>query len=203
MNEEELNEIAKRILAGEQWVKDTPNILSPESLAKIEAALQQGVVFGLHMHYYGGRSLDTWVFVDFNSFREYLSLAHPGDLFTAWSVRDLEEKELVLAHGQSSPNAQANPSLISKDNLQSVGQYLRVQYNEIFNVYLSWDTRTATTELGDRDSFEDLENDIRQHSYANSEIYVFPFNDIDKPEHYLLKAKYPNDKGEVPLGGAY
>ena len=89
------------------------------------------------------------------------------------------------------------------EDLQRVQNYLNVQYNEILNVYISWDTRTAATALGDIDSFEDLEGDIRKYSRSNSEVYIFPFTEIDRPEYYVLKAKYPNDKGEVPLGGAY
>ena len=202
-NKGEMNEIARRMLAGEQWVKDKPNILSTESLAKINTALKQGFVFGLHMYYKSGRSLDTWAFSDFDPFREYLSLLRPGDLYIAWSVKDLEEKKLVLAYGKNSSNTSPNSLLISMEDLQRVKNYLNVQYNEILNVYISWDTRTVATDLGDIDSFEDLEDDIRKHSQPNSEIYIFPFTDIDKSEYYVLKAKYPNDIGEVPLGGAY
>jgi hypothetical protein len=115
----------------------------------------------------------------------------------------LEEKKLVLAHGQGLPNTQNNSLLVSPEDLASVRQYLSVSYNEIINVYVSWDTRTAAIDCGDIDSYDDLEGDIRNHSHAHSEIYIFPLTDIDKPEHYLLQAKYPNAKGEVPIGGAY
>jgi hypothetical protein len=120
-----------------------------------------------------------------------------------WSAKDLEEKKLVLAHGRSSPNTQPNSLLISIEDLQPVKQYLSVKYNEVINVYVSWDTRTVAIDYGDIDCYDDLEGDIREHSHPNSEIYIFPLTNIDKPEHYLLKAKYPNDKGEVPIGGAY
>jgi hypothetical protein len=169
----------------------------------MDKAFKQSAVFGLHMHYAGGTSPDTWAFLDFGPYRDYLSLSRPGDLYFAWSLRDLIEKKLVLAHGKGSSNTQADASLISAEDLQPVRRYLDIQYHEIINLYISWGSRTVVTDLGDKDCFEDLEDDIRIHSHIHAEIYIFPFTDIDKPEHYLLKAKYPNDKGEVPLGGPY
>ncbi len=199
----ELYETIIRVVTGDHWVKDKPNILSAESLVKIEAALEQGVVFGHHCHYYGGCSLDKWAFLDSKLFKEYVSQSRPGDLYIAWSVKDLEEKNLLLAHGRSSSDTQSESLLISVEDLQHVRQYLSVENNEIINLYISWDTRTVAIHDGDIECFEDLEGEIREHSHPNSEIYVFPLTDIDKPEHYLLQAKYPNDKGEVPIGGAY
>lgn len=199
----ELHETSKQALPGGPWVKDKPNILSAVSLAKIKAALKQGVVFGHHHHYYGGRSQDNWAFFDFNLFKEYLSQSRPGDAYGAWSVKDLEDKKLVLAHGRSSSSKREIPLMISIEELQRVKQYLSVQFNEIINIYISWETRTVTIDYGDIESYEDLEYDFQTHSHPNSEIYVFPLTDIEKPEHYLLNAKYPNHKGEVPIGGAY
>lgn len=199
----EPHESSKQVLPGGPWVKDMPNILSAESFTKIEWALKKGVVFGHHHHYYGGRSLDNWAFLDFNQLKEYLSHSRPGDAYDAWSVKYLDEKKLVLAHGRSSSSRRENSLLISTAELQRVRQYLGVQYNEIINIHISWDTRTVTIDYGDIDSYEDLENDVQFHSHPNSEIYIFPLTDIQKQEHYLLTAKYPNDKGEVPIGGAY
>lgn len=204
LNKDELHRILRRtVLRQSIWLKNRPNILSVKSLAKMNKALKQSAVFGLHMHYAGGTSPDTWAFLDFGPFREYLSLSRPGDLYYAWSLKDLMEKHLILAHGKSSPNTPADSSLISMEDLQPVRRYLNIQYHEIINLYISCDSRTVAVHLGDIDCFEDLEDEIRIHSHPSAEIYILPFTDIDEPEHWLLKAKYPNDKGEVPLGGAY
>jgi hypothetical protein len=40
-------------------------------------------------------------------------------------------------------------------------------------------------------------------SVPGGALSVLPFTTIDQPEFYLLKAKRPNENGEVPLGGAY
>jgi hypothetical protein len=44
---------------------------------------------------------------------------------------------------------------------------------------------------------------VTDYNYPHCEVYVFSLAEIDKPEHYLVTAKYPNDKGEVPVSGAY
>jgi hypothetical protein len=37
-----------------EWVKDRPNILSPDNLSKIEEAFQRGIILGYHCFYCGG-----------------------------------------------------------------------------------------------------------------------------------------------------
>jgi hypothetical protein len=40
-------------------------------------------------------------------------------------------------------------------------------------------------------------------SIPGGALCVLPLTTIDVPGQYLLEAKRPNEKGEVPLGGAY
>jgi hypothetical protein len=48
------DEWAQAFRRGLQWVHDQPNVLADEYLSKVALAVQQGVVFGIHMHYFGG-----------------------------------------------------------------------------------------------------------------------------------------------------
>jgi hypothetical protein len=50
---------------------------------------------------------------------------------------------------------------------------------------------------------EDLDAQFALLDPAPGALYAFRFADLGKSETFLLKAKRPNDAGEVPIGGAY
>ena len=203
MNEDEIERLKQKMIEGNRWVADKPNILAPEHLAKVEHATQRGIVFGLHCHYKGGGSPSRWAALDFQQFNQYIARSRPGDLYFVWSAQDLLDKGLALAHARYPPEAPSGVLIFSADVLEGVKSYLSHEYNEFIAVYIDWTARTAECDFGDIDSYDELREKVTRYSRRDCEAYVFPLTPIDKPEHYLVEAKYPNEKGEVPIGGAY
>ncbi len=82
----------------DDWSKAGANILSPDLLAKIRAALEQEPLILEHWHYYGSRAPDRMIFEDYEDFLTYLkSHARPGDSFHIWGYAALcrDDNELV------------------------------------------------------------------------------------------------------------
>ena len=186
------------------WTKAQPNLLSSKHTDIVAKALKRGVVFGLHSHLFGGRSLDTIVFRDYAAYRDYVQRSCAGDLYTLWSLPDLLDKQLALATQQSGFSSDSSTGVLAQATLERIQHYLGTPFNEI--IYLAWETTTSETamiHLDDSDGYETLLELLDQCRHPESFIHVFPFNVIDQPEHWLLQTKYPNDQGEVPIGGAY
>lgn len=81
----------------EEWAVDVDNILSPEVIERIKAAIDQDYIVVEHMHYAGGSSKDTLLFFDFDTFSEHVqNESRPGDLFYIYSLNELYEKNLYL-----------------------------------------------------------------------------------------------------------
>lgn len=203
MNEDEIERLKQMMIEGNRWVTDKPNILAPEHLAKVEQATQHGVVFGLHCHYKGGGSPSLWAALDLQQFNKYIARSRPGDLYFVWSAQDLTNKGLVLAHARYPQEAPSGALIFSADVLDSIKSYLSHEYNEFIVVYIARTTRTAECDFGDIYSYDEFKEKATRYSRRDCEAYVFPLTLIDKPEHYIVEAKYPNEKGEVPIGGAY
>jgi hypothetical protein len=202
-----------------KWVKDGPNILSPENLSKIEEAFQSGSIFGYHCFYCGGRSPDKCAFVAYNDLISYLgSCARPGDLFILWSLPSLLKTGAPL-FSKSFPFSADEASLtVPAEELEPVKNYLQVldpkhapyYMNEVHAVYYSARDETIETRLINffsEDTWEsdwrEVLDDIARYSHPGGEIHLFPEPAIDSTDKILLTAKYPNESGEVPLGGAY
>ena len=166
------------------------NILSANSLSLIESAFQNGIVFGI-LDRRGHMSPYQWAVLDYPQFQGYLSSCGPGDRFEAWSIPELLKKELVLAHAKYSVKAPPSSMLLSTDDLAAIKSYLDTQFNEFIAVFVAWESRTAQCSWGDIDSYDELIENITKYSSPDCEIYVFPLTTIDKPEHYLVKARYP------------
>ena len=184
-----------------EWSKDKPNILSQANLAKVAEALERGLVFGQHCHYFGGSSLDHVVFRDFDQYRDYILRSTPGDLYYLWSVADLTARGMLLAHGHFASDNGQDVSILSPGEISAVKKYLDVQYNEI--VYLIRKSSTLEIGYGDIDQYESFLEHLETRAYTKFDVFVFPLTAIDAPDYYLLVAKYPNKNGEVPVGGAY
>lgn len=183
-----------------RWARDRPSILAPEHQKKLEAAFQRGIVFGEHMHYYGGSSLDGWAFRDFDRFIEYVHRSRPGDQYAVWSLPDLVAKNFLLAYCNRAPLA-AHAPLLSTEDLQTIRAYLDVKYNEFVALFAETSSRELEILYNDEDGYEVIVDYIDDPSF--SAVWVFPLTHIDVPEHTYLKAKYPNERDEVPIGGAY
>lgn len=81
--------------------------------------------------------------------------------------------------------------MLSADDLAPIKAYLDLQYNEFIAVYVFWAERTAECSWGDIESYDELLENLAKYSSPQCEVYVFPLTAIDKPEHYLIKARYP------------
>jgi hypothetical protein len=182
------------------WTKDRPNILSPDNINKIRLACETGIIFGLHSYYYGGSAFSTWAYSRFDDFIEDVSRAKPGDYYEVWSAKELESKDLLFIHKEYTEN---NPIVFSDTDLEIFQNYLNKKPNEFLCIFVnqnSFVTKFYDSNDTNNDLLEDIEGRCNQ---VGSEIYIFPFTDIDKPEHILVKAKKPNENGEVPIGSAY
>ena len=166
------------------------NILSTDSLSLIESAFQNSIVFGV-LDRRGHMSPYQWAFLSFSEFQSYLSTCGPGDTFEAWSINELLKKKLLLAHAKDSVKPVPSSILLSTDDLATIRSYLDTQYNEFIAVYVAWESKTSECSWGDVDSYDELVEYIIRYSSPNCEVYVFPLTAIDKPEHYLMKARYP------------
>jgi hypothetical protein len=142
MSEQDEDDLVQTYMENlKKWVKDRPNILAPEYLSKIEGALQQGIVFGLHFHYGGGGSPTQWACLDLERFREYVSHSRPGDAYIVWSMKGLLDKIQPLAHGTYAIESGRDSFILPSDAVLTIRNYLNAQYNEIITVYVSWDKR--------------------------------------------------------------
>jgi len=77
------------------------------------------------------------------------------------------------------------------------------KYNEVICAFTSqFESKCC---FNDIDGFDQIEADLRRYAQLGGEVFVFSLTEIDKENspYYLLQAKYPNEKGEVPIGGAY
>ncbi|SPE56851.1 hypothetical protein SBV1_2560024 [Verrucomicrobia bacterium] len=200
------------------WTKERPNILSSEVVARIKAAFEAGLVFGYHSFYCGGRSLDLWVFKTFQAFTDYIqSRSKPGDLFTLWSVPDLKKKNLHLFGGRFPDVDHQADLIVPPAHLDRVKAYLEVvdphtpyrrpyRMNEVLVLYSSEKDNILRIEgvgLTYDDDWEDFLSELRSFSHPGSEVHIFAVDTIDNKEHILVQEKYPNESGEVPIGGAY
>jgi hypothetical protein len=86
----------------DEWTKEGENITSPENLARIrEAADEGGGIIMRHWFYRGARAPDLRCFTDFGAFEAYLAAqALPGDAFDVWSFDEVCRFDEALAKGR-------------------------------------------------------------------------------------------------------
>jgi len=83
------------------WTLDGEKITSPENLAAIREAADQGGIIVRHWFYRGARSPAIRGFYDFDEFEAYLRTdAMPGDAFDIWSFSKVCRFEDALAKGK-------------------------------------------------------------------------------------------------------
>ena len=200
-----------------QWVTDRPNILSPESLLRLQEAFQEGIIFGIHWFYCGGGSPDHCAFITYKDLLDYLkSHARPGDLFELWSLPWLLKTNSQFLTRSFSEAGDDDSLMVSVEELEPVKKYLQVPdprhspyyMNEVRAIYYSARDQTVEARIINFFSEDDWEgdwkevlDDIRRYSHPGGEVHLFPEPALQSKA--VLEAKYPNDKGEVPIGGSY
>lgn len=183
------------------WTKDRPNILHPENIEKIRSALLKGPIWGHQYHFYGGCSRTSWAFADFLSFEGYLAASKPGDIYVVWSAAQLIEQKMALAYAAFDTTMKPGSSLLSEAQLEIIKRHLAQPSSEINCVFQNSNRIFDTTQ--DRGDYEDFLELVATFTQPGGRVYIFSENEIDSPEYILVEAKYPNVKGEVPIGGAY
>lgn len=185
----------------EIWTKDRPNILSHENIEKIKDTLTRGCIFGHHYYFYGGCSSSAWAYSDFTRFMNYVSNSKPGDIFVIWSVEQLIENNLLLARIKYNGNSKTVQDLIPEKQMQVINDYWENHKDEIIVVFK--EPEKLDVKSYEKDDIADFSEDLQYVSQFNSEVFVFPEKEIDTKNYILVEAKYPNENGEVPIGGAY
>lgn len=207
------------MLSSFQWTKEKPTILSPESLSTLENAFHKGIVLGDHYFYCGGRGPDHVAFFSYSAFLDYLnSRPKPGDLFVLWSLPELLQNETQLLSGVFSAPLPPGSLGIPDEKLVELKHFLQIlkpisaQYymNEVRAVYYSSEEQIIETKIYNLKSVDDWEkdwqeilDDIRRYSHPGGQVHFFNEDVLFSGEYEFLSAKYPNENGEVPIGGAY
>ncbi len=87
--------------------------------------------------------------------------------------------------------------------MQAVKTYLDTPYNGFLALFCEAGSAAIDVQLDDVDGYEDFLERVARYRRPGGAIYVFPFTHIETDEYMLLEAKYPNARGEVPIGGPY
>lgn len=182
-------------------VKNRLHILSPENVEKVKVALLGGCIFGHHYHYCGGCAFSIWAHSNFTHFMEYISQSKPGDLYVIWSTTQLVNQKLALVEAKYKENAKPGDRFIPQNQMLIIENYLDQYRNEIIAVFRRSDEIVAR--MYERDELVDFVELLNDFSQPQGEVFVFPMKEIDTKDHILVEAKYPNERGETPIGGAY
>lgn len=196
---------------GTEWSDKIPSILDPPNAERVRTSLSRGIVFGLHLIYYGGSGPRLVAFGDWVSFQEYVLGSKPGDRFLLWSVEDVARCGMVLGSkrgGQSGSAARIAEALghtFSYANSSERDSAVR----EVFAIRRRDGSSKPECLLDDLDILESLENFLVEADAVFGSWYVVQFAEIDPqnaPEnskHLLVDAKRSDGHGAVPLSGYY
>jgi hypothetical protein len=188
---------------GSEWVTDRPNILNPHYLDQIKEALAVGPIFGRHHRLAGGCSADNWAFRTFEAFQTYVSRSKPGDLYQVWSLPALLARDMALVAITFPTTPSMVTTVVLERTVQAVKTYLDTAYNEFLALFCEVGSTEIAVQLDDLDGYDGFLDRIPRYWRPGGAIYVFPFTHIESDEYVLLEAKYPNARGEVPIGGPY
>jgi hypothetical protein len=187
------------------WTAAGSSILAEDTLSTVRSALEEGWIGGIHLYYGGGGSGDPVAFSTFGAFHRHVTASKPGDLFIIWSVARLRRQGLLLVDNRFEAPSEIACPLLSRSDLVNVREYLaQEEFNEIFAIKSGESGELEATMTDLAESYEDrFVNFSQKAAESGNAICVLPLTSIDHHEFYLTKAKRPNEKGEVPLGGAY
>jgi hypothetical protein len=192
-----------------QWTPDGPNLLRDENLDRVRRSLEEGWVCGMHLLFCAGASGYPVAFSTYETYLEHVRQARPGDLFYLWSVGELRKRKLLLVDARYETADHGASSLLSADGLRRIQEYLSIEAKIPYEVLAaaSWGSLSLEAEWTDLDpdgpQWERMIEMARLAYVPGGALCILPLTTIDYPEYYLLRGKRPNERGEVPLGGAY
>jgi hypothetical protein len=188
-----------------QWTTDGPNILATEVQERIRQALSRGWIKGIHEYFGGGGSGDALAFRTYDSFlftRHKLQAGRPlhplvGSGLNPKGARSCDQRYL--------DDRAAVGCRLPPEGLDCIRRYLAAdRWNEVLLIASAGgdELKTIWTDLDGTYENRFLET-IREAEVPGGSICVLPITQIDSAEFWLVKAKRPNENGEVPLRGAY
>lgn len=183
------------------WSSEPLNLLSPEIVAVVTEAVEAGIVCGVQAFYCAGQGPEPCAFVDLDSYLSSVEKSRPGDWFTLWSVPALAKQGALLIRKQA--------ALASEADLKTIQDWLNTNPQREF-LAAGYSQKGAPPEAiwGDHGWFDRLQ-DLAHKCAQTGEFAALPLTDLLEdnerwiPKLHLVDAKRPNDRGEVPLGGAY
>ena len=130
-----------------------------------------------------------------------------GDHFFLWSLSDMRRRNLLLVDARHETSDAAASSLLSSEAFRRVEDYLSTESRISHEVLAAASFGTTSLEAIwtdlDGSGWEPFLEMARQAHVPGGALCVLPLTTIDTVEFYLLEGKRPNEKGEVPIGGAY
>ncbi|MGA7343645.1 MAG: hypothetical protein WBE72_12940 [Terracidiphilus sp.] len=173
-----------------------PNILAESVLERVRQALSEDWIGGLHLSPFP----EAVVFRSFDVFLSCVMSSLPGFTFTLWSISEMRRRGLLLIDNQYEDAKTSGDSLLSLADIERLRSYLTDKsLNEIFAIVSTGgeELEVFWTDL-DEEVLAALFNAARRAVAPGGRICAFPFTQVDSPEFYLVDAKRPNEKGEVP-----
>jgi hypothetical protein len=205
--------------ADSQW-DNTPsrNLLLAENMELVRRELRNdGVVFGWHYYFAGGRSGEMFCFSDFDSYNQEVQNSRAGDHFTVYSRNQLAGKAMLrvgdVASDQPTPNArdlvEIRNALTSGKEIVFVRSHKHRETGEIeCEAGILWN-------LGE----EELEQALGVGSSRPGEFLFFlvpmlnedaqgiPIESVSPGArhrvHAVVDGKRPNEAGLTPASGPY
>ena len=163
------------------WVTGVAHILSDPILNRARRAFEAGdILCGLQRHYCAGAGPTAVMFTSFASLEEHLRSTRPGDDFMLVSVQQLAARDALLQ-----PTANEVRRYLAANSTEEV-LLLRTDPPPP-KIEVIWDGR-------------ETEEDVEAFFQPREGLFAVPFT---WEQDFFIDAKMPNEKGAVPLGGAY
>jgi hypothetical protein len=164
------------------WVSGIAHMLSPSVLSRAREALEAGDVLCGYQFHLGGCGATAVVFNSFSGFEEHLRSTRPGDMFNLVSVGQLAAQSALL---------DPTPSAVRK----------WLNHNPQAEVLLlDTSSRPSQVEVIWREREAEKDENIDRLFRPNEGLFAVPVTD---EQEYFIDAKMPNEKAQIPVGGAY
>lgn len=172
--------IARRSNPG-LWAVGIAHMRSPHILERARAALDAGdTLFGLQRHYCAGSGPTAVIFTSFSILDAHLHSTRPGDEFMLLSVRQCSARGALL-----------------KPQLSEVMQFVTSQpMEEVFLLRAEPAPGSVEVIWKGREEEEDIEPLFQPLEGLIAAPFVWE-------QDLFIDVKMPNEKGEIPIGGAY
>jgi hypothetical protein len=205
------------------------NLLAYENLQRIHGALEAGPIFGMFYRSHNGQGTDFWIGSTYADFQQVILNPKPGDEHIIWSLPALlaQDKALVAARYTDLPLG--SRSLLSAADVRVIEEHLIGGQRDVLALFFG---ATPDPEASLPSSYAnggiagifsgvgditDITDYAEVFCGPGGEAYVFPYGDdnttlamldsqtasIERPEYWLVSARFPDDLGRVPIAVEY